>query len=224
MKGTIRRTNKDSISWICQVELPRDPVTHKRRFKSSVASTKREAHSLVHAMLAELDSATKVDQVAATSQTVGRLIERWLEVAGPAAPSTRSVYAGYIKNQIRPHLWEIRLDRLGVADLDCWLCHVAEKRPEAGVDPQGAHDRAGGVGARGAVGMDFGQCRRDGPAAGRAEAGHRHPESGGRETSRRRRGRDRSGVRDLHSPRWSDGCSARGTLRVAVGRRRLRDG
>ena len=85
-----------------------------------MASTEREAHSLVHAMLAELDSATKVDQVAATSQTVGRLIERWLEVAGPAAPSTRSVYAGYIKNQIRPHLWEIRLDRLGVADLDCW--------------------------------------------------------------------------------------------------------
>ena len=95
-------------------------MTQKRRFKSSVASTEREAHSLVHAMLAELDSATKVDQVAATSQTVGRLIERWLEVAGPAAPSTRSVYAGYIKNQIRPHLWEIRLDRLGVADLDCW--------------------------------------------------------------------------------------------------------
>ena len=43
MKGTIRElTNKDGIvSWLCQVEISRDPATNKRRFRSGVASTRR---------------------------------------------------------------------------------------------------------------------------------------------------------------------------------------
>ncbi len=55
-----------------------------------------------------------------TSNTLGILIERWRELGGPAAASTRLVYAGYIKNQIKPYLWETRLDRLQVVDMDCW--------------------------------------------------------------------------------------------------------
>ena len=55
------------------------------------------------------------------------MIERWLELGGPAAPSTRLVYAGYIKNQIKPYLWDMRLDRLKVADMDRWCAVLREK-------------------------------------------------------------------------------------------------
>ena len=102
-----------------QVETERDPATGKRRFKTGTALTRRDANKMIHALLNEVDSsAGQVES--ATALTLGELIEKWLELGGPAAPSTRSVYAGYIKNQIRPHLWNVRLDRLKVADLDRW--------------------------------------------------------------------------------------------------------
>ena len=59
MKGTIReRTNKDgSVSWLCQVEISRYPATNKGRFRSGVASTRREANSLVHKLIRETEEA-----------------------------------------------------------------------------------------------------------------------------------------------------------------------
>jgi integrase len=132
MKGTIReRTNKDgTTSWLCQVEISRDPATNKRRFKSGVAATKREASTLVHTILAEADKARE-ERADPTALTSGRLIEEWLRLSGPPAQSTRSVYAGYIKNQIKPHLWDARLDRLKVSDLDNWYLTLRE----AGLKP-----------------------------------------------------------------------------------------
>jgi Phage integrase, N-terminal SAM-like domain len=129
MKGTIReRTNKDgSVSWLCQVEISQDPATNKRRFRSGVASTRREANSLVHKLIRETEEA-KEQASDGTAQTLGTLIERWLELGGPATPSTRLVYAGYIKNQIKPYLWDMRLDRLKVADMNRWYAVLRAKR------------------------------------------------------------------------------------------------
>ena len=49
MKGTIReRANRDgTTSYLCQVLVGRDPVTQRRLFKTAVAKSRREAHSLI---------------------------------------------------------------------------------------------------------------------------------------------------------------------------------
>ena len=104
-----------STVYTCQVEAGRDPATQKRRYRTATAPTRRDANSLLHDLMKEV--AGEVGRVEeGTTMTLGALIERWLELGGPAAASTRQVYAGYIKNQIKPHLWDVRLDRLKVAD------------------------------------------------------------------------------------------------------------
>ena len=107
MKGTIReRVKKDgSTVYTCQVEAGRDPATNKRRYRTATAPTRRDANPLLHELMKEIDGEVgRVEE--GTTMTLGALIVRWLELGGPAAASTRQVYAGYIKNQIKPHLWE----------------------------------------------------------------------------------------------------------------------
>jgi integrase len=127
MKGTIRERRKQdgTVVFTCQVEASRDPATNKRRYLTATATTRREANTLLHQMMADIDD-TKTSGTDATILTLGELIERWLELGGPAAASTRMVYDGYIKNQIRPHLWDSRLDQLRVADMDRWYVTLRE--------------------------------------------------------------------------------------------------
>ena len=101
MKGTIReRVKKDgSTVYTCQVEAGRDPATNKRRYRTATAPTRRDANSLLHELMKEIDGEVgRVEE--GTTMTLGALIVRWLELGGPAAASTRQMYAGYIKNQI----------------------------------------------------------------------------------------------------------------------------
>ena len=162
MKGTIReRRNRDgSVSWLCQIEIGRDPVTGRRRYRSKVAASKREAHCVVHALIAEAGSERSTGEVVPTAMTVAELIDRWLELAGPSAPSTRSVYAGYIKNQIRPYVGNIAVGELKVTDLDRWYTAL----DRAGLAPASirkAHNIVrGALDARGSVGVAHGQRRR----------------------------------------------------------------
>lgn len=130
MKGTIReRCKKDgTVVFTCQVDASRDPATNKRRYRTGTATTRREANSLLHTMMAEVDE-TMISGTDATILTLGELIERRLELGGPPADSTRMVYDGYIKNQIRPHLWDSRLDQLRVADMDRWYLTLRESGP-----------------------------------------------------------------------------------------------
>ena len=83
MKGTIRpRLNKDrSTSWICQVELPRDPATNKRRNRSVVAPNQKEAHKVLHRLISESQT-VKIERLETTALTLGELIEKWLELLG----------------------------------------------------------------------------------------------------------------------------------------------
>ena len=118
MRGTIReRCKADGTRlFTCQVEIGRDPATGKRRYKTGTAKTKREADALVRRLLRDAETESANTERATTARTLGELIERWLEVGGPCAPSTRLVYAGYIRGQIKPHIAGIRLDRLKVTD------------------------------------------------------------------------------------------------------------
>ena len=111
MKGTIReRCKADGTRlFACQVEIGRDPATGKRRHKTGTAKTKREADALVRRLLRDAETESANIERATSARTLGELIERGLEVGGPGAPSTRLVYAGYIKRQIKPHIAGIRL-------------------------------------------------------------------------------------------------------------------
>jgi hypothetical protein len=88
MKGTIReRRMKDGTDVLpTKVEASRDPATkaNKRRYRTATATTRREANTLLHTMMAEVDE-TKTSGTDATILTLGELIERWLEL-GPRQP------------------------------------------------------------------------------------------------------------------------------------------
>ena len=76
MKGTIRERKKadGGVSYLCQVPAGRDPGTGKRRFKTGVATSKREAHRLIHSLLE--DATAEIGTVAAgTDRTVAELID-----------------------------------------------------------------------------------------------------------------------------------------------------
>lgn len=127
MKGTIRaRRNKDgSTSYLCQVYVGRDPKTGRRRYRTAVATSQRQAHRLVHELLAEVDGQAGT-AAAGTSCNLAELIEAWLATGGPASESTRLVYAGYIKRHIVPHLGHIALNKLRAEDLDRWYVTLRE--------------------------------------------------------------------------------------------------
>jgi integrase len=128
VKGTIRvRRNKDGTeSYLCQVFAGRDPATGKRRFKTAVATSKREAHRLIHQLVAEVDGDAGTP-AAGTAMTLAELIETWLATGGPDGEATRNVYRGYIKLHIVPHLGSVPVRRLRVEDLDRWYVTLLGK-------------------------------------------------------------------------------------------------
>ncbi len=82
MKGTIRRrVNKDgATSYVCQVKAGSDPATGKQRVLPGTAKSERAAHKLVH----ELVTRAASGEVQAADVTLNELIDRWLELGGPA--------------------------------------------------------------------------------------------------------------------------------------------
>jgi hypothetical protein len=61
------------------VEASRDPATNKRRYRTATATTRRQANSLLHTIMAEID-ATKTSGTEATILTLGRrYIASWFD-------------------------------------------------------------------------------------------------------------------------------------------------
>ena len=55
--ATIRERKKadGTVSYICQVTAGRDPVTGRRKFKTGVAPSKRDAHEVIHVHVAGVE-------------------------------------------------------------------------------------------------------------------------------------------------------------------------
>ncbi len=125
VKGTIRRrVNKDgSTSYVCQVKAGHDPATGKQRVLTGTAKSERAAHKLVHELVTKAASG----EVLAADATLNELIDRWLELGGPAEASTRMTYRGYIRNHVTGDIGQVKLSRLRPEDLDRWYSRLKAK-------------------------------------------------------------------------------------------------
>jgi len=125
VKGTIRRrVNKDgSASYVCQVKAGRDSASGKQRVLTGTAKSERAAHKLVHELVTKVASG----EVLAADATLNELIDRWLELGGPAEASTRMTYKGYIHSHITGDIGQVKLSRLRSEDLDRWYSRLKTK-------------------------------------------------------------------------------------------------
>ena len=109
MSGMLRKRGKGS--WELRIELGRDPVTGKRRFRHcTVRGTKKDAERALTGALHRRD--TGMD-FAPTRVTVAEYLERWLRdyAAVNVAPSTLRRYE-QIAARLRPLLGSVRLQAL----------------------------------------------------------------------------------------------------------------
>ncbi len=118
-RGNITRRGKSS--WRIKYDLPRDPQTGERRvaFKT-VRGTKKQAEQELTAILAKLDKGIVIDP---SKVTVAEYLDDWLRVTAPhtVAPKALERYHGIVRNQIKPGLGTIGLQKLRPADIDRWV-------------------------------------------------------------------------------------------------------
>ncbi len=113
MKGKAeKRVGTRGISWQFTVELPRDPLTGKRRQKLLTAPTKREVEELAGQMYASMANGA-FGEADAKKITVAQYLARWLvyrEQNGRV--STHQRYSDLIRLHIGPILGHVQLAKL----------------------------------------------------------------------------------------------------------------
>ena len=124
-EGTIRqRVGSSGTVFICQVEVGRDPVTNKRRYRTATAKTRREANTLLYELLKEVEG------------DVGRICAVYgdNEVGPASCPGGTGVrqVPGGLKTKTRPILADAL--RLPVGACQCHTYAIAKLQKPAG-DP-----------------------------------------------------------------------------------------
>jgi integrase len=115
VRGT-KRKRRDGV-WEVRVFLGTDPVTGKpRQLSKTVHGSAREAD----AVMRDLIDNQVPSGPAGLGQTVGTLIDHWLEECGRVdlSPTTIRNYRAQVERHIRPALGTIPLTRLTAKDLD----------------------------------------------------------------------------------------------------------
>lgn len=110
MAGYIRR--RGTRSWEISAELPRDPLTgRRRRSQQSVKGTRRDAERELTALSRSIDTGAYVDPA---RETVAEFMARWLRdyATHSCAPSTQRRYAQSVNHHIVPALGVVPLGRL----------------------------------------------------------------------------------------------------------------
>ncbi|MEQ9642503.1 MAG: site-specific integrase [Alphaproteobacteria bacterium] len=126
--GTITRRGKSS--WRLKYDLPRDPETGKRRIVYVTVKGKRaDAAAELRRRLTTLDKGIHVDP---SKITVGEYIDDWLDSTAPktVAPAALERYRSLARNQVKPHLGSIPLQKLRPADVDRWLQALGKPRQD----------------------------------------------------------------------------------------------
>lgn len=115
MKGAKRERRPGY--WELRVYAGLDPVTKRQRYITrNVRGSARDADKALRALAVEVDEGRH----RTTEGTVGHLLERWFEHASPSwSPTHRSRVACVIRRLV-PALGEVKLSKLGAADLDAY--------------------------------------------------------------------------------------------------------
>ena len=141
MPGTIRSlqpSKRDGVQrWELRVYVGRDPDKTVRDDHGKVIKQgppvhasrvfrggKREANKALDEFVTEVRE-SEAKSVVGRTATLGKLLDRWLEnIRRPElemARSTLETYSIHVEKHIRPALGSIRLDQLGVDDIDTYL-------------------------------------------------------------------------------------------------------
>src|SRR5262249_15422229 len=109
MKGSIqKRVGKRGTVWTAVVDLPRDPITGKRRQKRITASTRKLVEEQVAKALHELQTGT---YIMSSKLTVGQWITEWLE-SHPCRESSWVRYELDVRRWILPAMGAVLLSQL----------------------------------------------------------------------------------------------------------------
>ncbi len=119
MQGSIKKYvgTTGKVSWVATVDLPRHPITGKRRQKRVTAPTKREAESQAAQLIASIDGGgfTEAD---AKRVTVRDYLTKWLESnAQTVRPSTQRRYKDLINKHVIPIVGHLALSKLAPLDI-----------------------------------------------------------------------------------------------------------
>jgi integrase len=109
-RGHIRRQGEGS--WQIKFDLSRDPVTGKRRIRYvSFRGNKRQAQNELTRLMAEHAAGASVDP---SKITVAEFLDRWDAdyAAVHVSAKTRERYRQIIKNQIKPNIGQVPLQKL----------------------------------------------------------------------------------------------------------------
>lgn len=133
-RGCIRRKKrKDGIHYEAVVDIGPDPITGRRRQRTWMYRTKREAEAALAKRIAEVDGGTVVEK---STATLREMLHYWLE--NEARPNVRPVtYAGYeqtIQVHIIPVLGAVRLQKLTAKALMDFYSSVLRAAAERGRD------------------------------------------------------------------------------------------
>jgi integrase len=110
MRGHLRRRGEHS--WEIKFDLGRDPVTVKRQTRyHSFKGTKRDAQAELTRLLSEAQKGIYVD---ASKETVASFLDRWDRdwAASNVSAKTLERYQQLIKNQVRPHIGQLPVQKL----------------------------------------------------------------------------------------------------------------
>ena len=108
MKG---HTRKRGNRWYAIYDLPRDPVTQRRRQRwESGFRTKRDADAALTEILTSLGRSTYVEP---SKQTVADFLDEWFHASSSSRrASTNATYEVIIRTHLIPHIGSIRLQAL----------------------------------------------------------------------------------------------------------------
>jgi integrase len=122
--GSIRKKGPDR--WQVRMSLGRDPLTGRYRYlHRDVRGGKRDAQRVATQLSSEIDHGGHQHP---NTYTVAELLDVWMthiEAQG-RAPSTLARYRSAIRANIVPALGNIRIDRLGPAQLDLYYAALAK--------------------------------------------------------------------------------------------------
>lgn len=114
MKGKLTRRGD---SWTTIVDLPRDPITGKRRRKRITADTKQEAERQALQVLADV-ARGGFAEADASKITVEQYVTRWLETINQTMrPASARRYSDLMRLHVIPVIGQIRLGKLTALDV-----------------------------------------------------------------------------------------------------------
>lgn len=130
--GSVQKIMRDyGASYRVRVEFPLDPMTGKRRQRSKVVKTKKEADRLLAEWLVEIERGIAVD---GAKMTVAEYLKYWLETY--VKHNTRATtYRGYevcVRVHLIPVLGSIPLQKLTAAHLQGYYQKAIQQAPANG--------------------------------------------------------------------------------------------